>query len=59
MKTTKKFFVGKVGLLEIGTEYRYRRHFLKNVPLSVPSLLFLQNINIDIVASFKVQSALL
>ena len=42
---------------KISTEDRYRRYFLKNVPLSVPSLLFLQNIGINIVVAFKVPSA--
>ena len=37
-KIQENFFVQKVS--KIGTEYRYRCYFLKNVPLSVPSLLF-------------------
>jgi len=34
----KKIF--RLKSTELSTEYRYRRYFLKNVPLSVPSLLF-------------------
>ena len=38
-------------------KFLYRRYFFRNVPLSVPTVLFKQSIGTDIVVNFKVPSA--